>query len=927
MGMVMAILLTAITTAAAAGGGQDDLDAVPSSSEVIVIHALRIAIDAEPERQPRYRALARRIVTIEPGDRLSAKDVDAAVDALRLSNRFSEIHVDMVSEAGGDVLVFRLKPYRYIKDIRIKGKYPLFERDILNQMTLYPGDPYTREDLSAQIRAIEKRYQREGYVKPQVSVSADRAAGGENAVIEVAIDKGPHYVLGALSIQGNRGLSTGTLKMRMGVWRAALVPLAGRFSEFRLKADMKSLLSYYRRKGFADAKLSYDIGEPDERYRVDVTVNISEGRRYRVDFEGNQQFWDLTLKKDVAIFTDGNRSNVGVRKSTRNMLNRYRQAGYMDARIQTRITDPADQTVESRHLCFVIDEGPRTLVDHITIIGNQAIDEKEVRKQLLTRPPSMFHSGAYHPETVDEDLYAVTTLYKQRGFQQRTVNSEVTINDDKTAATVALKIDEGPQTRVDTVTINGLTIVPEPDAREKLILKTGEPFRQSALDVDKETLTGLVSEQGYPHATVTAAVTTSDDHKRADVVFDVDPGPLVTLGDVFISGNLRTRSRVIRRELAVESQAPLSLRRLHDGQRQLRDLAIFHGVGYRTFGLKEKEETVNVFVEVEENKPYYVELGGGYESDSGLFGRARAGDRNLFGLNKDLWASGEVSETGHRVETRLTEPRFLGTRTTATIGVFNEALTEFNQPFGTRTTGGSLSFGRDLGKHVTTALSFRLERREQFEVDNSSADPIDEEPRTIFVTTPFIRYDSRDSFVRPTRGVYTSLGVDVSKGIENQLDDFVRYQFDVRCYVSPLKRITLAALARVGQVASYSDDEGVPDDQLFFLGGIRDVRGFKENLLRFDDDGNPVGGKTAAVGSLEARIDLGWNWELTTFFDIGSVQDAQVDGGSERFRPTVGIGLRYITPIGPMGLLYGHKLDREAGESAGRVHVSIGYSF
>jgi outer membrane protein insertion porin family len=173
----------------------------------------------------------------------------------------------------------------------------------------------------------------------------------------------------------------------------------------------------------------------------------------------------------------------------------------------------------------------------------------------------------------------------------------------------------------------------------------------------------------------------------------------------------------------------------------------------------------------------------------------------------------------------------------------------------------------------------------------------------------------------------TSLGVNISKGVENRLDDFVRYLFDTRYYRTPFEGITFAGLARVGQVLPYSDSELVPDDQLFFLGGIRDVRGYKENLLRFDDQGNPVGGKTAIVGSLEARIDLGLNLELTTFFDIGSVQDTLVEGGSDRFRSSVGIGLRYITPIGPMGLLYGHKLDRQEGESSGRFHLSIGYSF
>jgi outer membrane protein insertion porin family len=746
-------------------------------------------------------------------------------------------------------------------------------------------------------------------------------------VILVDIDKGPHYVLGELTFEGNRGVSSTALKWRMRVWQAALLPGVGRFSEYRLKKDMDALLKYYRRKGFADARLSHRIDDPGNAHRVNVTIKVQEGPRYTVDFAGNRRFWKLTLKKDVVIFRDGNRSNFGVRKSAQNIKRRYHEAGYLDARIKTETNPVHGEPVETRQLTFVIQEGPQTIVDRVSLAGNQNITEKEIKKQMLTRPPTVFHDGAFVPEILETDTYAVTTLYMKEGFQERTVESEVAFNKEQNVAEVTLNIEEGPRTTVRSIVFSGLAVVPETKARQVLVHKIGDPFRSSALEAEKEAIASLVSEKGYPHAGVESSVAFNENRTQADILHTVDTGPLVTLEDIFVSGNLLTKEKVIRRELEVKPQKPLSLRSLSDGQRRLRDLDIFHGVSYRTFGLKEKEEAVNLLVEVEENKPYYAQVSGGYESDSGFFGRARAGDRNLFGLNKDLWAGAEISQTGYRVETRLTEPRFLGTRTTANIGAFSEELTEFNQPFGTRTTGGSIGFGRDWGKHWTTALSFRLEDRTQFSVEARPADPLDEEPRTIFVTTPYVRYDSRDSFVRPTRGLLSSIGVDISKGIQNQLDDFVRYQFDTRYFRTPFEGITFAGLARFGQVQSYSDSELVPDDQLFFLGGIQSVRGFKENLLRFDQDGNPVGGKTAVVGSLEARIDLGLNLELTTFFDIGSVRNAEVDQGSDQFRASVGLGLRYITPIGPMGLLYGHKLDREEGESAGRFHLSIGYSF
>jgi outer membrane protein insertion porin family len=472
-----------------------------------------------------------------------------------------------------------------------------------------------------------------------------------------------------------------------------------------------------------------------------------------------------------------------------------------------------------------------------------------------------------------------------------------------------------------------VTVLPESEAREALTQRVGEPLRQSALDRDKEALIDRISEQGYPHAKGETRVAYSEDRTRADIVHRIDEGPHVSLKDIFISGNLRTREKVIRRELEVAPGSSLSLRELHDGQRQLRDLDIFHGVRYRLPGLKKQGEAVDLFVEVEEKKPYYAEIGGGYESDSGFFGRTRIGDRNLFGLNKELWAGAEVSQTGHRLEARLTEPRFLGTRTTASIGAFTEELAEFNQSFGTRTTGGTLGFSREWISAFSSSLVFSLEERDIFDVEGQTDTPAAEESRTIFVTTPTIAYDNRDSFVRPTRGFYTALSGDISKGFENRLDDFVRYQFDTRCYFTPVKRLTFAGLARFGQVLSYSGSDAVPDDQLFFLGGIGDIRGYRENMLRFDESGTPVGGRRVMVGSLEARIDLGLNWELATFYDIGSVQDTRQESGSDRFRSTVGLGLRYITPIGPMGLLYGYKLDREEGESAGQLHISIGYSF
>ncbi len=894
-----------------------------------VVKDIQVIIDGsfDKEKKEPYAYMARQLIQLHPGDTLDQKMLQESIDTLKLSNRFSAIHVDSTSQADGETLIFTLTPYLTIAGIDIEGKYPLFEREILNQMTIYPGNPYTPDQLSAQTGAVVQEYKRAGYIDPKVSITEERQPGEGKGIIHVDIDKGPHYFLGTLRFTGNDSLSATALKLRMSVWRADILPWFGRFSEYRLKKDMTSLLNYYHSKGFVDAEVSYSLARPEDGPQTDVTVEIKEGPRYTVEMVGNEEFWDMTLKKDLVLFTTGNRNNTGIRKSIRNITKHYHEAGYLETKVTIDTCSGVENTPALHPLCVVIDEGPQTIVDQVNIAGNESIDEEQIKEQMLTRPPSLLHDGAYVPETLDTDVYAVTTLYQNQGFTKREVGSEVSLNTNKTGADVLLEIKEGPQTRVRSIAFQDLTVVPEDAARKVLVQHLGDPFQKAAVEVEKEAIVGLISEKGYPHATVQARITYNADHTQADIVYAVDPGPAVTMGDIFVSGNLHTDEKVILQELEIKPDSPLSLQALYDAQRRLRNMDIFHGVTYRTFGLKEKADTVDLFIEVEENKPYYAQGGIGYESDTGIFGRIKGGDRNLFGWNKELWAAAEVSETGYRLESQFAEPRFLGTRITATVGVFAEELAEFNQPFGTRSIGGFLGFNYLWGKNLTTAVNFSLERLTQFSVDAQPGEDLNEEPRTIFVTTPSLTYDTRDSFVRPTRGLLSSLIVDLSKGAEDEADDFVRYDFDTRYYWTPWQKLTFAGRARIGQVISYSESDVVPDDQLFYLGGIQSVRGFAENLLRFDANGDPVGGKTAITGNLEARIDLGYNLELATFYDIGSVRDTLSDEGPDSFRSSVGIGLRYITPIGPIGLVYGHKLDPLDGESSGRINFSIGYSF
>ena len=581
-----------------------------------------------------------------------------------------------------------------------------------------------------------------------------------------------------------------------------------------------------------------------------------------------------------------------------------------------------------RRIIFVIDEGPRRIVAAVQIKGNRSVAAKDIFEQLLTRPKKFFHDGALDPDTLEADLYAVKALYLKHGFMAAEVNQATEPAEIAKNVNVDIIVDEGAQTTVAGIRVIGSRAITENEALSAIQMKPEQPFREYMLQSDKNVLSALISQKGRPYITIDPKVSYNTNRSRVDIIYRIDDGPEVFVGDIRFNGNFRTSEDLLRRELMLKSGQPFSLQRLLEGQRNLNNMNIFKSVNVRAIGLKEKAKTVHLMVDVEEKKALYAQAGVGYDTERGLYTQARGGDRNFLGRNKDVWLSADLSQIGYRAETGITEPKLWGWPLSASWNLFSEETQEFNQNFGTRTMGTSVTLARKWRLRWLTCLGLRLEQRRQFSTDDGQPiNPDEFEARTIAVATPSVRYDTRDSFVRPKRGMVTGLAVDLSSGLDNDLDDFVKSRFDFRYFFTPFEPLTLAWIGRAGYIHPFSANGKVYEDQLFFSGGTASVRGYRENMLRFDAEGKPVGGLSAVSASMEGRFDVGRNFEITTFFDSARISRALQTAGSDEFRDSVGIGLRYHTPIGPVGLLYGHKIDRRPDESAGRWHFTIGYTF
>ncbi|MBN1636214.1 MAG: outer membrane protein assembly factor BamA [Deltaproteobacteria bacterium] len=910
-----------------------DQDGLENDSANQLIHKIYIEIlDAHgPEEQ--WIDLIRNTIYIQEGQLFSPSLLQDSIKALKLSNKFQSIDVESREELGAISIVLRLRPFRYIKDIKINGEFPLFERDVIDRMTMYVGSVFSRDELTDQDNFLTKFFQNEGFTAPLIKTAWQEDPHDGNIIVHIEILKGPFIRLNNLDVKGNQSFGNARIKAKLKVWRASLMPgYSGRFRKEDIIKDVKNLTKFYREAGYPECIVDFTLTKDPESNSAFISLTIDEGPLYEIDFINNKKFCDYTLKKDLLLFQQGNKNDIGLKKSIKKIQERYRKAGFAETSIKIDESKSTNKSRIARKLRLIIDEGSCSKVSSIEISGNTMFTSKKIQKQMLTRRSGFIRKGIFIPETLDDDQLAIKALYAGYGFLDTSVNKNIEWSPDNDSVAVKIAINEGIQTIVTSIKIVGATGISDQEAYDVIALKEGEPFRKYMLRNDESALSALLSEKGYPHVKVKSEVMLSTDRTKASVIYTADTGPYVSTGKVYYSGNFRTKNKILANEIDTAPGEPFSLAALLTAQRNLQDLGIFKSVKIKPVGLENKQKTVNLFAEIEEEKPYFIQAGGGYETNRGFFIQTRAGDHNLFGTNKDTWAGYELSQIGYRAEFGINEPRLFGYHLSANFGVFSEKREEFNQIFGTRIIGSSLSFSKKISKSMYAGISFRFEQRDQFR--SSAFDPNSDiinvdvyEPRSILVSTPSVSYDTRDSFIRPRTGMVSSFSVDISNGIKNSLDNFYKYRFDLRYYITPHPRITFACLGRYGHIDSYSSSGIIPDDQLFFLGGTSDVRGFDENLLYFDSNGDPIGGRSALMGSLETRIDVGHNFELAAFYDIGSVRNLFIETDLEKFRSSIGGGLRYITPIGPISLLYGFNLDPKADESKGRLHFSIGYTF
>lgn len=880
--------------------------ATPPPIAAISMHDLTLAREAE--------VLA--VLPFTVGDPYTPAAVEEALRILRAWGLFTRVEAAVDRTPEGMALHFHFTEARLIGEINIHGNYPFIENRIRRHLTIRPGDPFDRAAIEAQITRLKNFYDREGYHDTTITATEEWQPYGSEMRVDFHIRKGTTYTIGTVTVRGNTVFPTGRFISAMNPWRT--------YTPRRARAAVAELTQLYRKRHYPKARIRLVEETLDPRFHeVNLTLAVEEGPHVTVVYDGNRSVSDHECTKALTIFAEGRLDEFELEASAAGIRKRYRQRGFPHAAVAFERENISDQEIVVR---FAIDEGPRQRVRRVDFQGNATVGADTLRGEVLTKPLSFFHKGSFDPELLAEDTKVLEQFYRHAGYLQAKVAEPIVASHPSEAALdVTIPLTEGGQYRIAEVRFEGNIHATHEALLKSCQLKPGVPADLAKSDGDREAVRLYFADRGFPYATVEQTVTVNDAATEVSIGYQITEGEFVRIGEIVIVGDFLTSQRTIRRAMTVKPGDPYSERKIIESQQGIRRLGAFRTVATEPVELHPGTTVVPLRVRVEEEKPHVVDIDAGYSTDQGLTGSLGYTNINSFGWAKRTQFRLTGGREFSRGELGWIDPRFLGRDLQWTTNTWlqyeNKAAFDYVQ------AGGGFGLFRQFHR-FGFYTRYKLERNYFLAGDSAAADAESLRDNTISTVGLGASFDTRNNFADPTRGIFVSGGADFFNEIKGPQANFVHLHGGISHHWAPVKGLVLSQYGRLAGITPFGDNVSVPSNKLLFLGGDYTIRGFaEESIGPLDAAGRATGGRIRWIYNAEVTARLANGFKAVGFFDIGSLTNAFRDISNATTRESIGFGLRYMTPVGPLRADYGFKLDRQPGESVGRFHFTFGHLF
>lgn len=648
----------------------------------------------------------------------------------------------------------------------------------------------------------------------------------------------------------------------------------------------------------------------------------------RINFTGNDELSKEKLRPLVKLRTPSIYSRVKVDESIQEIKNAYIEDGYHAVKINPELqTDVKNEAT----LTFEIAEGEQVLIRDIIFVGNTIFDKGDLIKKIETRERWFLSwitdRGAYLKDTMDLDIERIKAAYHDEGYQDVKVKpAQVTLVKDK-YLDVLIEIDEGSLYTVGTVKVSGDLMFTEEKLLPLVKLQPGDIFSRSELRDSILALTDLYADSGYAYANV-APLTNKDKKQHViDLNLEVEQGIQVSVERIEVSGNTKTRDKVIRREIPLLEGDLFSARRVKDANRRVRNLGFFDEVNVTNKPGSDESKTI-LDVEVAEKPTGTFSIGLGYSSAEKLMAQGSLSQDNFMGYGVRLSLSGSFGSTSTTYSLGISDPHFLDTDWTLG-GEIYKSEREYDD-YDDHRTGGSIRAGHPVSRNSKAFLTYRYEEQEILNINTlivAEDDPwIQARESTLSsVTAEWIR-NSTDFYQDPSRGGITKLSLEYA-GLGGT-EDFVKSIAEHRHFFPLFWGTVFSIHGEMGYVVSTNSDD-VSITEKFFLGGIRTLRGFENREVSpTDENGNFIGGEKMGYFNFEYLFpivkDLGLKGVL--FYDTGNAWADDEEYFSD-MRSSVGAGIRWQSPMGPLRFEWGYNLSPRDNEKQSIFEFTIGRAF
>ena len=730
-----------------------------------------------------------------------------------------------------------------------------------------------------------------------------------------------------------------------------------------ISRDVKALMATGR-FSFIDSELNES--PTGGRYILTYIVSVKPKLENPVTVTGAKEMGEKKVRKwldmEIGDYVDDSIMSV----QTRKVLDEYHSRYYSDAKVTWAID--VNETNGFANVCLTIKEGEKASLHKVVFEGNTYVPpnrwkrfvaafkhEKAVSPESV--PPEdlqeavrqhIWHifsfitkRGIYNPDDIESDRLLIQSLYQNRGY----LDARIGDPDISLYAPRKLKatypISEGPQYRVGHVSIRGMSIFPESNLWSVVRIKSGDIAGMAFVNRNAEALRDYYHSRGYIRTTVRPLINPRLKDPIVDIQFEISESSLIFIRHIDIRGNTRTKDIVIRRELQVYPGQVYDQVQVRHGERLLQNLGFFSKVA------SYPRETIDparddLVYEVEETRTGQFSIGAGYSSIDELMGFVEMSQGNF-----DLFNWPHFTGDGQKLRLRLqagrlredyelsfVEPWFLGRKLSLGVDFFDTKQSNISDYYSQQRFGSAVTIGKPLNWFFFQRVNLRysLERITIFDVSPDATEMIQDQEgsRNVSTLKPSIVHDTRDNVFVPTCGNKTTLAARLSGGPLGFDTDVYGFEGETTSYFPTIFDHVFSMRVWASVIQEYGDDKDVPLFDRLFLGGARNLRGFKYNYVGPYQNGDPIGGKTAGLASLEYTIPVYPKLvRIAGFYDIGNVWLDAYDFNVLKYCSDIGIGLRIDVPGFPIRLDYAWPLEisGDVERTSARFNFWLGYGF